>query len=145
MSALGIHSRAIASGRTDKGVHASGQVCHDDVPDFWPELSKLRDVLNQKLPKSIRVIKIKSAHAEFHARYSAKKRLYRYIIKDAESNPFEEEFITFYKNIDFESIEQNIKLFLGIHDFVGFMKTGSDVGSTVRIIYKAFVYRHKGY
>ncbi|MGB3962207.1 MAG: tRNA pseudouridine(38-40) synthase TruA [Sulfurimonas sp.] len=145
LSLLGISSRAIASGRTDKGVHATGQVCHIDLPAFWSDIQKLRDVLNQKLPKTIRVTKINAVDPAFHARYSAKKRVYRYIIKQAESNPFEEDFITFDKNIDFENVAKNIKLFVGEHDFAGFMKTGSDVGSTIRVIYKAFVYRHKGY
>ncbi|MDD3060316.1 MAG: tRNA pseudouridine synthase A, partial [Sulfurimonas sp.] len=129
LSLLGISSRAIASGRTDKGVHATGQVCHIDLPAFWSDIQKLRDVLNQKLPKTIRVTKINAVDPAFHARYSAKKRVYRYIIKQAESNPFEEEFVTFDKNIDFESVAKNIKLFVGEHDFAGFMKTGSDVGS----------------
>lgn len=144
LRALGIDERAIASGRTDKGVHATGQVCHIDLPAFWSDLDKLQDVLNQKLPKSIHVSKINAVDAAFHARYSAKRRVYRYIIKQAESNPFEDDFITFDKNIDFENVAKNIKLFVGEHDFVGFMKTGSDVGSTIRVIYKAFCYRHKG-
>ncbi|MDD5203323.1 MAG: tRNA pseudouridine synthase A, partial [Sulfurimonas sp.] len=93
LSLLGISSRAIASGRTDKGVHATGQVCHIDLPAFWSDIQKLRDVLNQKLPKTIRVTKINAVDPAFHARYSAKKRVYRYIIKQAESNPFEEEFV----------------------------------------------------
>ncbi|DAB29082.1 MAG TPA: tRNA pseudouridine(38-40) synthase TruA [Sulfurimonas sp. UBA12504] len=144
LSNLGINSRAIASGRTDKGVHASGQVCHIDLPAFWSELSKLQEVLNQKLPKTIRVTKINAVDVAFHARYSAKKRVYRYIIKKANSNPFEEDFVTFDTNIDFENVAKNIKFFVGEHDFASFMKTGSDVGSTTREIYKAFAYRYKG-
>ncbi len=145
LSKLGITSKVVASGRTDKGVHATGQVCHFDLPEFWDNLDKLKRVLNEMLPSSIKVKKIKEVDAEFHARYSAKRRVYRYMIKTSNSNPFEDSFITFLDHIDFEKIEQNIKLFIGEHDFAYFMKTGSDVGSTKRIIYRAFSYRHKEY
>ncbi len=145
LSRLNITSKVIASGRTDKGVHATGQVVHIDLPDFWNDLAKLKKVMNEMLPTSITVKNIKAVPDEFHARYSAKKRVYRYIIKDAPSNPFENDFITFLDKVDFESIKKNIKLFLGTHDFRFFMKTGSDVKSTRRVIYKAFAYKHKGF
>lgn len=142
---LGIKSKVVASGRTDKGVHASGQVCHFDLPPFWEDAQKLKRVLNEMLPSSIRVKSIKAVDDEFHARYSAKRRTYRYVIKAQESNPFEADFVTFLKSVDFETIERNIKLFVGEHDFAEFMKTGSDTGSSVREVYKAFAYRHKEY
>lgn len=142
---LGIDSRTVASGRTDKGVHAIGQVCHFDVPDFWSDLVRLKDTLNQKLPLSIHVRALKEVDAAFHARYSAKKRSYRYLIKVGESNPFEANFITFVKSLAFSEVEKNIKLFQGEHDFKNFMKTGSDSSNSRRTIYKAFAYRHKGY
>jgi tRNA pseudouridine38-40 synthase len=142
---LGIKSKLIASGRTDKGVHASGQVCHTDLPPFWDDIKKLKHVINEMLPSSIFIKNIKKVDDEFHARYSAKKRTYRYIIKEGNSNPFEADFVTFVKNIDFDTIDKNIKLFVGEHDFGEYMKTGSDTGSSVRKIYKAFAYRHKGY
>ncbi|MEA2073537.1 MAG: tRNA pseudouridine(38-40) synthase TruA [Campylobacterota bacterium] len=142
---LGIKEKVIASGRTDKGVHASGQVCHIDLPPFWDEPAKLKRVLNEMLPSSILIKSVKKVSSEFHARYSAKKRMYRYIIKEGESNPFEADYITFLKSVDFETIQKNIQQFIGEHDFVNFMKTGSDTGSSVREVYKAFAYRYKGY
>ncbi len=145
LAQLGINYRVVASGRTDKGVHASGQVCHFDLPDFWDDLAKLKRALNEMLPTSIQVKKIIHVADDFHARYSAKKRSYRYILKEGESNPFEADFVTFKEQIDFQKIEKNIKHFIGEHDFVNFMKTGSDTGSSTRIIYKAFAYKYKGY
>lgn len=142
---LGIESKIIASGRTDKGVHATGQVCHIDLPLYWSDLNKLQDALNKMLPKSIIVKNIKKVDDDFHARYGAKRRVYRYIIKEKDSNPFEDSFITFIQDINFEKIEKNIRLFIGTHDFKQFMKTGSDVNSTSRIIYKAFAYKHHGF
>jgi tRNA pseudouridine38-40 synthase len=52
---LGIHYKVIASGRTDKGVHATGQVCHIELPPFWDDLVKLKRVLNEMLPKALHV------------------------------------------------------------------------------------------
>ncbi|WP_373035490.1 tRNA pseudouridine(38-40) synthase TruA [Sulfurimonas sp.] len=145
LSQLGINYKIVASGRTDKGVHATGQVCHVDLPEFWDDLAKLKRVANEMLPPSIQIIAVKGVDAEFHARYSAKKRVYRYIIKESKSNPFEDGFVTFLDSVDFESIQKNIKLYIGEHDFVNFMKTGSDTKSSVREVYKAFAYRYKGY
>jgi len=141
---LGITSKIVASGRTDKGVHASGQVCHIDLPPFWSELKKLQNVINKMLPSSIIIKSIQKVSDDFHARYSAKIRTYRYILKEGNSNPFETNFITFLPNIDFDRIQQNIKLFLGEHDFGEYMKTGSDTKSSIRVIYRAFAYKHKG-
>jgi tRNA pseudouridine38-40 synthase len=141
---INIDSKVIASGRTDKGVHATGQVCHIDLPDFWSNLHKLKKVLNKMLPKSIHVKHIKKVDDDFHARYSAKKRLYRYIIKEGQSNPFEDDFITFIEKVDFQTIKKNIKLFEGEHDFKYFMKNGSDVKTTTRVVYRAFAYKYNG-
>ena len=140
---LGINSKVIASGRTDKGVHATGQVCHVDLPDFWNNLKKLQQTLNQMLPKSINIKHIKQVNNSFHARYSAKKRVYRYIIKNSKANPFENDFITFIDGVNFQKIKTDIKLFKGEHDFTNFMKMGSDTTSNKRIIYKAFAYKYK--
>ncbi len=142
---LSIDDKIIASGRTDKGVHASGQVCHLNLPKHWSDLERLKTVLNRMLPSSIIIKKIQKVDDDFHARYSAKKRVYRYIIKAEESNPFESDFVTFLPNAAIANIEKNIALFEGEHDFSGFMKHGSDVHSTVRCIYKAYAYRYKDY
>lgn len=143
LSQLGIEFRVVASGRTDRGVHATGQVCHFDLPAFWHDLKKLQQSCNQMLPSSIKVTKIKAVDDSFHARYSAKKRSYRYILKVGESNPFEADYVTFVKELDFETLKQKIELFLGEHDFKNFMKTGSDLGSSTRVVYKTSAYRYK--
>ena len=144
LSSLGIKFKATASGRTDKGVHATGQVCHLDLPSYWSDTKKLKRVLNEMLPSSIKVLHVKRVDDTFHARYNAKKRIYRYIIKESESNPFQNNFMTFINSVDFNHIQNNIKLFIGEHNFVYFMKTGSDIKGTKRIIYKAFAYKYKG-
>lgn len=142
---LNIDTKVIASGRTDKGVHATGQVLHIDLPPFWTNIEKLNRILNEMLPSSIIVKNIQVVNDEFHARYDAKKRVYRYIIKDKNSNPFEDKIVSFYKDINFEKIQKNIKLFEGKFNFLYFMKTGSETKSNIREVYKAYAYKHKGF
>ncbi|MEN4045009.1 tRNA pseudouridine(38-40) synthase TruA [Sulfurimonas sp. NWX367] len=142
---LGIEQKVVASGRTDKGVHATMQVCHIDLPPYWDDMEKLKKVLNKMLCDALHVKRIIHVKDDFHARYSAKKRSYRYIIKTKQKNPFESDFVTFLEDVNLQQIQQNIALFVGEHDFRQFMKTGSDVKSTTRIIYRAFAYQHKDY
>jgi len=142
---LGITARVVSSGRTDRGVHATGQVCHFDLPSFWSDTEKLKRVLNQKLPNSIRVKKLSSVDAAFHARYSAKKRSYRYIIKVGEPNPFLANYVTFVEALDFDALQKKMPLFIGERDFSAFRKKGSDEKSTTREIYRAFAYKHKDF
>jgi len=99
-NALGITDKIVASGRTDKGVHATGQVCHIVLPEYWSDLKKLQRTANKMLPSSIIIKSMKAVDETFHARYSAKRRVYRYIIKTQQSNPFEADFITFLPNAD---------------------------------------------
>ncbi len=142
---INIDSKPHASSRTDKGVHATGQTFHIDIPKYWSDLEKLKETLNKMLPKSIYIKKIIKVQKDFHARYEAKSRVYRYIIKKAKPNPFENDLVSFYQDINFEKIQKNIKLFDGKFDFVNFMKTGSEVNSTVREIYKTHAYKHKDF
>jgi tRNA pseudouridine38-40 synthase len=133
------------SGRTDRGVHATHQVMHLDLPLFWTDLRRLKDMLNLQLPSSLRILKIDCVSNDFHARYSAKKRIYRYIIKEGTSNPFEDNFISFIPNLNSEVIIDAIKLFEGTHNFELFKKSGNDMEHFIRIIYRAYAYTHKGY
>ena len=142
---LGIEQKIVASGRTDKGVHATMQVCHVDLPQYWKDMKRLKKVLNEMIDDALHVKMIKQVNDDFHARYSAKKRTYRYIMKTTQFNPFEKDLVTFLENVNIQQIQKNISLFVGEHDFKFFMKTGSDVKSTTRTIYKAFVYKYKNY
>lgn len=71
----------VAAGRTDAGVHAWGQVVHVDVPKKMP-LIKYLDGLNRFLPASIRVVRVAEVDAEFHARFDATGRHYKYLLWD---------------------------------------------------------------
>ncbi len=142
---LGIKTKLHASGRTDAGVHAFKQVMHCEIPLFWEDLVKLKEHLQFQLPDSIQLRQLSVVNKDFHARYSAKRRAYRYILSSQESNPFESAFITFVKHeLDLSLLQEAIKLFEGEHDFSFFMKSGSTTASHTRHIYKTQVYNYKG-
>ena len=140
---IGIDTKLHFSGRTDRGVHASFQVVHCDLPPFWNNLSKLEHVLKQHLPSSIHIRRIKKVNDDFHARYSAKKRSYRYLISTQTPNPFEADFITFVPHLDIPKIKEALPLFQGEHNFEYFMKTGSQTKNFVRTIFKTRLYTYK--
>ncbi len=142
LKASNINSKLVASGRTDAGVHAFRQTLHFDV-DYTIETSKLKDILQRKLPSSIFIRSLKKVDQEMHARYSAKKRVYRYILQETLPSVFENDFVTYHKNLDINILKEAIKVFEGEHSFENFRKTGSDTGSFVRNIYKTKVYRYR--
>lgn len=135
LSSLKIDSKITGSGRTDAGVHATGQVVHFDIPPYWNNLQKLQLNLNRKLDH-IRIKHMIAVPDAFHARFSAKKRLYRYIFKTVEPSIFEQKYISHYGTFDETLLKEALAYFEGIHDFIFFHKTGSDIQSTVREIYK---------
>ncbi|BAF72788.1 tRNA pseudouridine(38-40) synthase TruA [Sulfurovum sp. NBC37-1] len=139
---LQIISPLTGSGRTDAGVHASGQVIHFDLPEFWSDLNRLKNSLNKKL-STIRFKHISAAPDDFHARFSAKKRIYRYIFKENELSVFERKYVAHYSSFDPDILKRALLMFVGEHDFIYFHKTGSDIHTTVRKIYDAN-YRQEG-
>ena len=140
-----IHSKLILSGRTDKNVHASGQVASLNIPSFWNDLEKLHKTLNRQLPSSIKIKDISNVDDSFHARFSAKRRFYRYIISTKPLTAFNNGYLHYESNIDKSLICQAIKSFVGIHDFEYFSKKGSEPKSTIREIYNIKFYQYKEY
>ena len=78
----------VATGRTDKGVHALSQYAHADIDVSITE-KKLKRALNSNLPDDIHVIETKEVDNNFHARYNVKEKVYKYIINVGEYNPLE--------------------------------------------------------
>ncbi|EJF06954.1 pseudouridylate synthase I [Thiovulum sp. ES] len=136
------------SGRTDKNVHAIGQVFHKDISKVWSNrLDELQKILNRKIPNSIKIQNLAETSSKFHARFSAKKRTYRYIFSGESSNPFSEKFISSIdlKNFDLQKAKIGIELFKGIHDFKNFSKEGSEPKSTIREIYETRAYQYRSF
>ena len=126
------------SGRTDTGVHALGQVINF-TSDLTVPLDKLPFALNNLLPPDIRVCAVEQAAPEFHARYSARGKHYRYKILQAEQlNPFMNRYMwQLEQPLDLEAMCRATMLIQGEHDFTTFRSTGSIQGSAVRHIYEA--------
>ena len=140
---INIDTKIILSGRTDKEVHATGQVFNCVIPDFWKDFSKLKDTLNQQLPSSIRIHRITKVADHFHSRFHAKKRVYRYLVTTKNITAFNNKFITQTKNINENKIQEAIKEFIGVHDFEYFHKQGSEKDVTIREIYDTKFYKYK--
>ena len=134
LTSLHIDSSIVGSGRTDAGVHATGQVIHFDLPKFWTDLSKLKLNLNRKL-NDIQFKHITSVDEHYHARFSAKKRLYRYVFKTKKTSIFEKKYISYYPPFNYLLLEEALAQFVGKHDFNYFHKTGSITHTTIREIY----------
>jgi tRNA pseudouridine38-40 synthase len=137
LRSLGIQNEIRGSGRTDAGVHATGQVIDFLLPDFWKDLNKLKWELNRKL-KYISFKHISFVSDEFHSRFSAKKRVYRYIFKTSIPSIFEQNHVSYYPSFNRELLESSLQLFEGVHDFSNFIKTGSITHTNIRYIYKAY-------
>ena len=144
LKSLGIETNIVASGRTDKGVHATNQVIHFDTPNFWDDTKRLQKALEGKL-QFIKIKKLTQVDQQFHARYSAKKRQYRYIFKTTPLNFFEERFVTFFENFDKTKLQEALALFIGEHDFINYCKYNQHYTNTNRHIFKSFYYHHKSY
>ncbi|MEA3384464.1 MAG: tRNA pseudouridine(38-40) synthase TruA [Campylobacterota bacterium] len=140
---LNIDSSLDFSGRTDKGVHAFRQTISCDIPDFWDNIKLLKSRMNKLLPNSIFVRDITKAKEDFHSRFSAKQREYRYLITNKRLNPFNSKYVTYYEDINPKRIKEAIDLFIGIHDFEYFSKKGSEPVSTTREIYDIKFYKYK--
>jgi len=144
LASLHISSSIVGSGRTDAGVHATGQVIHFDLPHYWTDLSKLKLNLNRKL-KTIEFKHITKVSNDFHARFSAQKRLYRYVFKTKKISVFEKKYISYYPYFDTNKLKQALKYFEGKHDFNYFHKIGTLTHTTIREIYKTSYREYNGY
>ncbi len=130
-----------ASGRTDAGVHAEGQVAALDLEHPIPA-ERLQAALNSNLPASIRVMDCYEAAPDFQPRYDAKRKTYRYTVFNGEVMPPKYRFtaVREYRKIDWGKVEQCMELLIGEHDFAAFHSTGSSEKTTTRILYEAKSY-----
>lgn len=136
----GVHSRTLASGRTDAGVHALAQVVA-----FKSQTKLSCDVLvraiNAHLPMDIRVLNVSEASMDFHPIGEAKHKRYRYMVQDGPIHDVFQRFYTWYipRTLNVPSMQQAIRTIIGTHDFAAFQATGSERKSTIRTIDDASV------
>ena len=141
----GKHVRVHGAGRTDAGVHAFAQCGHADVDkDLAP--ARWIEALNALLPPTIRVMRCRYVSNDFHARISAKGKIYRYRIWSAPVLPPFEDRRAWHiaRPLDLNVLKSAAKHFAGTRDFAGFAANrGKKEESTIRTIYSVRV-RQKG-
>ncbi len=130
------------SGRTDKGVHAKGQVASFKI-DIEKTDEEIRDYLNTYLPDDIAVTELSEADTRFHARLNAKRKTYVYRIHNSNIPAvFEHRYMhTVLETVDEAKMKTAAKRFIGEHDFAGFSAVKRFKKSTVRTIYSIGVER----
>ena len=126
------------AGRTDAGVHARGQVASFTLARAI-EPERLRRALNAKLPETVRVMRAETAASEFHARFDARSKTYRYrIATGAVLDPFERRYAWHVpETLDADAMAGAARRLLGRHDFAAFQSAGATVPSTEREIFAA--------
>ncbi|MDF2910937.1 MAG: tRNA pseudouridine(38-40) synthase TruA [Sporolactobacillus laevolacticus] len=131
-----------ASGRTDRGVHAYGQVFHFETPLNIPE-ERWPLALNSLLPNDIYIRDAEEVPEQFHARYDVKKKEYRYrLLTRMEPDLFRRMYTTQVKEtLDLDRMNQAAGAIIGTHDFTCFCAANTDVKDKVRTVYQLSVQR----
>lgn len=125
------------SGRTDAGVHALGQVAHFCLENQSRSYNFVKG-LNHFLPPDIRVLSAEIAADDFHARFSAHKKTYEYLLYEGKTDRaiFLNRAMRVWADLDVNKMNRAAALLVGEHDFSSFMSSGSEVSSTVRTLYE---------
>lgn len=140
-SVLGISVCVTASGRTDAGVHAAGQVCHFDAEGITVPPEKMPDCLNRFLPPDVRVVDGWDADESFDANRKAKRKTYCYSLYVSKREmPLKERYAVRIETAPaIEQLQTIAKLFEGERDFKAFCASGSSVKTTTRTVYEVRV------
>jgi tRNA pseudouridine38-40 synthase len=136
--------KVICAGRTDAGVHACGQVVHFDTDIERKERSWIMGV-NANIPKAISVLWTRSVSDDFHARFSALRRRYRYVIANRSVRPtFAEGRVSWdFRSLDETRMQQAANHLLGEHDFNSYRAAACQAHRSIRTIYHLQVKRKK--
>lgn len=123
----------VCAGRTDAGVHALGQVVHFDCAARRPESAWVRGV-NALLPEGCAVIWSREVAPEFHARYSARGRCYRYLLLNRAVRPAADRGRVgwYHRPLELEPMRRAAQLLLGEHDFSAFRSAECQARTPVR-------------
>lgn len=143
---VGRPTEIIGASRTDAGVHALGQVANVRIPDDM-SATKLRNVLNHKLPPDISVLAAEQVDAAFHARFDAKEKSYIYRIWNEDySHPFMRRYsMHVKKKLDIRAMQEAARHFLGKHDFTAYSNAKANKKKAVREIYALDIARRDGF
>jgi tRNA pseudouridine38-40 synthase len=134
--------RAACAGRTDAGVHATSQVAHFDTAAMRPESAWVRGV-NAHLPPAVAVTWARGVDGEFHARFSAFARHYRYLLLNRPVRPALAAGRAgwFHQPLDVDAMAQAASLLLGEQDFSAFRAAECQAKSPVKTLQRADISR----
>ena len=132
----------IGSGRTDAGVNAINQIANFKT-ESKIETSKIPYALNAQLKKSIIIKSAEDVDEKFHSRYGCKRKTYQYTINNTEHGTaiYRNMQYHFSTKLDENKMNEAVQYLIGEHDFKSFKASGTSSKSSVRIIYKAKVWR----
>lgn len=135
----GTSTKFTSSGRTDKGVSAYKQVGSCDISvNITPY--KLKRAMNSLLPDTIHIIDAVEVDDDFHPRYMLKEKTYVYKVNTGEYNPIEKDYVCqLCKKLDINLLKEEIKDFIGEHDFTAFCSTQDRKENCVRTIFDAYI------
>ena len=139
----GARGEVIGAGRTDSGVHARGQVAHVDIHKAL-RADRVRDALNAHLrPHPISILQAEEAAPEFHARFDAVRRLYRYRIRNRRAPLTFEQGLAWRvaKELDADAMHQAAQALVGAHDFTTFRDAQCQAKSPVKTLGRCEVTR----
>ena len=130
----------VASGRTDAGVHAMGQVANFKTNSNI-SIEKIPIAINSQVKNSIKIQNAEEVEEKFHSRYNCKKKTYRYVIDNSKYGT------AIYRNmvyhiptkLNVDAMKKAIKYFEGEHDFKAFKSSGTSSKSSIRTIYSATI------
>ncbi|MBI3535512.1 MAG: tRNA pseudouridine(38-40) synthase TruA [Deltaproteobacteria bacterium] len=133
--------KVVASGRTDAGVHACGQVVHFELEKNHYDINKLKHSLNALLPNDMKVLDLKKISTNFHTQKDAIKKQYSYYIQQGPSPlPLLQPYTHYmWQKLNIKKMQTAMKYLIGKRDFKPFQASGAKQGSTVREIIEAEV------
>ncbi len=139
---LGKAHEVVGTSRTDAGVHARQFTCHLNCDDNIPETAFVRG-LNSLLPFDIAVLDCKEIPTDFHARYNAVGKTYRYYIyNSSKKDPFKMRYSwQIERQLNIDKMNEFAGKIIGTHDFYAFSSSGRTVEDTVRTISECYITR----
>lgn len=139
--------RAILAGRTDSGVHATGQVARIETQNLALPVERVARALNGVLERDVRVLEAWQVDEGFHPRFSAKSRIYQYrILVSRQPNPLLQEIAApLGEELDVEAMQRASLPLLGRKDFAAWQSAGSPAPSTIREVKQVKIWRSESF
>lgn len=139
----GEETTVLGAGRTDAGVHATGQVAHLDLSRDVPPRTVMQAINHHLRPAAIAIIGCEQAAPDFHARFSARKRHYRYRIFNRLVRPVLERGFVWHvaRPLDAEAMQEAARILVGHHDFTSFRAAHCQASSPMKTLDRLEVVR----